>query len=81
MEEGGAKIKIGKLLGTHIGFFYHRRGSFHQTLQIFYQADLIGNLEKPTEKDVEWVGFVDLKKIGTEYRLPTVVEKIIQEKI
>lgn len=79
MEEGGAKIEVGKLLRVHEDYFYHRKGSFHQTVQLFYEGKLVGELGKPTEELVEWVGFVDLKKIGTEYRLPTIVEKIVSD--
>lgn len=77
MEEGGVKIKIGKLLGTALDWFYHKKGTYHQTLQLFYLAELSGELNSPTDLDIEWVGFVNLDEIGTKYHLPPVVENVI----
>lgn len=77
MEEAGAKIKIGKLVHAHVDWFYYKLGTFHQTLQLFYQAELVGDLQEPTEPEMEWRGFVKINQIGKKYRLPPIVEEVI----
>lgn len=73
MEEGGAEIKIGELIHTSFDWFYHMRGTFHQTVQMFYLATLVGELQTPTEDDIEWVKFVPLSDIA-QFPLPTAVQ-------
>jgi 8-oxo-dGTP pyrophosphatase MutT (NUDIX family) len=53
LEEGGAYINIGKLLFVAQDWFYHRKGNFHQTLQLYYEAEVIGELDQPTDPDIE----------------------------
>lgn len=78
MEESGAEIKIGKLLHTNVSWFYHTANKqFHQTLRLFYQAELVTELKEPTEENIDWVGFVPISEIGKQHKLPGVVEKII----
>ncbi|MCB9813172.1 MAG: NUDIX domain-containing protein [Pseudomonadales bacterium] len=79
MEEGGAEIKMGNLLKAHVDWFYHRNGNYYQTLQLFYDAELVGDLQKPTESDVEWRDFVLVDEVGSKYRLPPIVEQVIKE--
>ena len=79
MEEGGAEIKIGTLLKAHVDWFYHRNGNYYQTLQLFYEAELSGDLQEPTEKDIDWCNFVPVEDIGKKYRLPPVVEKLVKQ--
>lgn len=79
MEEGGATIKLGALLKAHVDWFYHRNGKYYQTLQLFYAAELQGELEKPTESDIEWRDFVPVEQVGSKYRLPPIVEKVVKE--
>ncbi len=69
MEEAGASAKIGKLLHVQEGFFKHANGSFFQTIQLFYQAELTGELVTPTESTSEYVGFVSLNEC-IKYPLP-----------
>lgn len=79
LEEAGAKIKIGKLLFTESDWFYHRQGTFHRTHQLYYSAELLDELEQPTDPNIEEVIFAPLTKIGTGYRIsvtPSVAEKI-----
>lgn len=76
MEEAGAHLQIGTLLKAHVDWFHHRNGNFHQTLQLFYKAELIGELQAPTDPAIDWVGFVPLGEIGGQYRLPEVVERV-----
>lgn len=80
-EEAGVDLKLGKILDAQVGWFFHRQGSFHQTLQLFYQAEIVGDLIEPTETDIEWRGFVPIDEIGVKYRLPEFVEKVIKEKL
>jgi 8-oxo-dGTP diphosphatase len=79
LEEGGAKIKIGKLLKAHVDWFYHRNGNYYQTLLLFYKAELTEELTSPKDKNIEWRDFVSIDKIGNEYRLPPFVETVIKE--
>lgn len=46
VEEAGTRIKIGKLLFTAMDWFYHRKGKFYQTLQLYYQAEMMDGLKK-----------------------------------
>lgn len=78
MEEGGAKVEVGELVHTSFDWFYHGRGTFHQTIQLFYKAELIDNLQKPTEEDIEWVKFVPLSELS-QYPLPTAVQIAISK--
>lgn len=68
-EEAGAQIQIGKLLFTAMDWFYHRKGRFYQTLQLYYQAELVGELGKATDPDIEWTGFVPITDVGQTYTL------------
>jgi 8-oxo-dGTP pyrophosphatase MutT (NUDIX family) len=79
LEEGGARIRLGSLLKAHVDWFYHRNGNYYQTLQLFYEAKLVGDLEEPTESDIEWRGFVSVDEIGRKYTLPPVVEQVIEQ--
>ncbi len=81
VEEAGATISVGKLLDVYQDWFYHHEAGFCQTIQLFYMAEIIGELSKPTDERTEWTKFVSLDEIGTKYRLPSDVEKILQEKI
>lgn len=79
MEEGGARVKIGQILHAQNGWFYHKREKvFYQTMQLFYEAELVEELTDPTEENVEWRKFVPRSEIGTTYRLPPVVEQVIK---
>jgi ADP-ribose pyrophosphatase YjhB (NUDIX family) len=77
LEEAGARIKMGTLLDAVTGWFYHRNGNYYQTVQLFYTAELVGDLQEPTEKDIEWRRFVSFKEIGNTYKLPIAVESVI----
>lgn len=81
MEEGGARIKIGKLISTSFDWFYHRKGAFHQTMQLYYQAELTAELQQPTEADIEWVKFVPITEVKEKYPMPTAVEVAIEKLI
>jgi len=80
-EECGAKIKIGKLLHAQVDWFYHKSGKYYQTMQLFYTATLTDRLEKPSEENTEWRGWVDLDEIGKKYKLPRNVEYVVKEKL
>lgn len=77
LEEGGATINAGELITVVQDYFYHRaKGKFYQTLQLFYRAQLEGELQKPfDENNVEntFVPFRELQK----YPLPPVVTKVL----
>lgn len=78
---GGAKIKIGELLHAHTDWFYHRSDGFHQTVQLFYKAELVGELSQPTDPDIEWAKWINFAEVGKKYHLPPVVEEIFAEQI
>lgn len=78
LEEGGIHVHVGKILHAQLGWFYHRKQkAFFQTLQLFYAAELESEAAAPTEKSIEWRGFVPLNEIGKTYHLPPVVEEVI----
>lgn len=79
-EEAGATVRVGKLLHTKVDWFYHRKHKqFFQTFQMFYEAELLGELAAPTEEDTEWVGFVPLAEVGTSYQVPVTVQLAISK--
>lgn len=70
LEEAGAVIKVGKLVHHVADYFYHSdHKQFFKTLQLFYQAELIGDLQSPTDERTEWVGLVP-PELVPEYALP-----------
>lgn len=69
LEEGGVNIQIGKLLFSVQDWFYHRKGKFYQTLQLYYEAEMIGNVSDPTDPDIEWTGFVPIEEVDSKYKL------------
>lgn len=79
MEEAGIQAKIGRLLDAKVNWFSHKNGQFYQTLQLFYEAELLGEMGQPTEEDIVWREFVPESEIGTTYKLPLIVEKVIRE--
>lgn len=87
LEEGGVHIKVGKLLFNAMDWFYHREGRFYQTLQLFYEAELVGEASYPTDSNIEWTGFVPFTEVEKKYKLaasPFVVESIkkyLQQKV
>jgi len=78
MEEAGATIKLGALLHAHNDWFYHSKDKkFYQSIQLYYSAELTGDLVPPTEEGMEWVKFVPLTDAGTKYPLPPIVLEVI----
>ena len=78
-EEGGVKIRPGKLLFSAVDWFYHRTGKFYQTLQLYYAADIIGEIGKATDPDTEKTELVPIEQIGSACKLaasPQVVAAI-----
>ncbi|PWU23462.1 hypothetical protein C5B42_02815 [Candidatus Cerribacteria bacterium 'Amazon FNV 2010 28 9'] len=69
LEEGGVTIKIGKLLFAATDWFYHRKGNFHETLQLYYEAQIVRDIESPTDPDIEQARFIPLEEIGSVYPL------------
>lgn len=79
VEEAGAKIKVGRFVKVKEDWFYSPSvKTFHHTLQLFYTAELIEELQPPTESDIIWRDFVPMVQIGTQYHLPPIVEEVIQ---
>jgi 8-oxo-dGTP pyrophosphatase MutT (NUDIX family) len=78
MEEAGATVKLGDLIHYKQGWFKHGNGNFYQTLQLCFRAELVGELMKPTEADIEWVDFVS-KEMLDKYPLPAFVLEAIGE--
>lgn len=79
LEEAGVHIKVKKLLFTSVDWFYHRKGNFHQTLQLYYEAEVVGEPGKPTDPEIETAQFVQISEIGVSCQLaasPNVVTLI-----
>lgn len=81
MEEAGAKIKLGEFLELKQDWFYHNKGAFYQTLQLFYRAELIGELSTVGDPEMIRARFVPFNEVGKDYHLPPIAEKIFFEKI
>lgn len=78
MEEAGAKVKIGQLIDTVEDWFYYKKGTYHQTIQLYYTAELDGEIGKPTDDDIHFVDFVPLVDIE-KYALPDAVERALKK--
>lgn len=83
LEEAGAKLQIGELLGTHQDFFYHRaEGKFYQTLLLYFAASRLGEFAPPTDAKIVFREWVDLDRLN-EYPmlgyLREVVEKAVEK--
>lgn len=76
IEEAGATAKIGKLLHLQEGFFKHANGMYYQTIQLFYESKLIGNLVTSTEGTTEFVDFVSQSDLSL-YPLPIGAAKAV----
>lgn len=79
LEEAGVQIEIGQLLDARVDWFYHRSGTFFQTLQLFYTANQLGELLELSQPEIEWRRFVPFSDIGSKYRLPPVVEQVVKK--
>jgi ADP-ribose pyrophosphatase YjhB (NUDIX family) len=79
LEEAGADVKLGELLRVKEDWFYHRKGGFYHTLQLFYTAELVGELTNPSDSDIIWRDFVPVSEIGTTYHLPPIAEEVISK--
>jgi 8-oxo-dGTP diphosphatase len=79
MEEAGAVVKVGELLHAETDWFYHRgKKKFYQTMQLFYNAEVVGELQKPTDPDIDqvyWVSFSELEN----YPVPPTVAKVLRQ--
>jgi ADP-ribose pyrophosphatase YjhB (NUDIX family) len=84
MEEAGARVKMGDLVEVVQDWFQHANGNYYQTIQLYYTAQVVGELEEPTEETSEFVGFVKFDELKN-YPLPkavlTALEKIKIQKI
>lgn len=76
LEEAGAHIKVGQLLFSTVDWFYHRKGVFYQTLQLFYESELVGPLTQPADPEIEWSGFVPFSDLETKYQLSNSVDVV-----
>lgn len=77
LEEAGANIDVGEIVLAKQGWFYHRKGAFHQELQLFYVAELVGEMKTPTDPDIEEAMLVPLTSID-QYLFPPVVKSAIE---
>lgn len=81
LEEAGAHILVGELVHLAQDYFYHSQEQrFYKTLQLFYSAELTGELEKPRHQTSDWVKFIPLSEI-TQYPLPAAVKKALERKL
>ncbi|HEX7018073.1 MAG TPA: NUDIX domain-containing protein [Patescibacteria group bacterium] len=79
LEEAGAHITMGALVHLAEGYFYHsKEKKFFKTLQLFYEAELAGELEKPHHQTSEWVKFVPLREVN-KYPLPAAVKDALKK--
>lgn len=80
LEEAGATVHVTKLIHTKVDWFYHNKEKrFFQTFQLFYAAQLEGELRAPSEEDTEWVGFVPVSEIGKKYPVPLTVQLAVSQ--
>lgn len=64
-EEAGATIRILRFLSLHEDFFYHSGDhQFYQTIQLFYQAELLSKLIPPTDPRITQVVWTPLAQVN-----------------
>lgn len=80
LEEAGASVRVKKLVHTKVDWFYHKKlDQFFQTFQLFYLAELDGELQTPSDSDTQWVGFVPLTEVGKKFQLPLTVQLALSQ--
>lgn len=57
------------MLFSVVDWFYHPKTGFHQSLQMYYQAEMTSDRGTPTDPRTEWVGFVPFDEVDTKYKL------------
>jgi 8-oxo-dGTP diphosphatase len=79
IEEAGASVEAKDLIYMYQDYFFHREhDTFFQTIQLFYEAELDGDLTTPTETDIEWAKFVQIAELD-QYPLPKAVQTAIKK--
>lgn len=79
LEEAGAHIALGELIHIAEDYFYHaKEKKFFKTIQLFYSAELLGELETPHHDTTAWAKFVPLTQL-TQYPLPKAVRVAISK--
>lgn len=64
-EEAGVEIKIGKIVAYFEDYFYHKNGTFHKTLLLFFSAKFISGNLKPTDPNMNFAKFVPIDQLNT----------------
>lgn len=78
-EEAGAHLIQKKLIHLSEDYFFHNEHqAFFQTIQFFYEADIQGDLQEPTEKNISWRDFVPLSELKN-YPLPAGADKAVKK--
>jgi 8-oxo-dGTP pyrophosphatase MutT (NUDIX family) len=76
-EEAGVRVKIGSIVYVNQDWFYHRKGQFYQAVQLFYSAELDGEVGQPTDPDIEAVSWLPLDEVATA-ALPSFVKAAVE---
>jgi len=77
LEEIGVPLKMGKLIHHFFDRFYHaKQAKFYQTVQLFYEAELQGDLGQPSDPEMEPPKWVPIARIS-EIPLPNEVRQAI----
>ncbi len=75
LEEAGAKFRLGDVFGIKQDWFFHQaEHQFYQALQVFYKAELQGELLPPTQADIVEVTWLSLTENSLSQLQPNVVE-------
>ena len=46
-------------------------------MQLFYEAQMQGELSDPTDENIEFRKFVPISSVGSKYPLPPIVEEVV----
>jgi 8-oxo-dGTP diphosphatase len=80
LEEAGAVVEPRNLVDINESYFYSRsQDKYFQSIQLFYKADLIGELGQPIEADNienKFVNLVDLENYPLAEEVIRVIKKI-----
>ncbi len=82
LEEAGADVNIGPIMHVNEDWFYHKNGRFYHAVQLYYLAELVGDLAQPSDPQIESVVWAPLDKPDTypvAHYVATIIKKLTDQ--
>lgn len=65
LEEVGADVEMGRFIGMMDGWFYLTdEKQFYHTIRLFYKANIVGGMGKPSDKKIGQVKFISMNDVN-----------------